>query len=122
MHHRLINSTLLWMLVKQESTQVGPPFQSILIVLIGGPFEGDHLEHELVAMKKEIWELKDELITTKAEVNQWKEICCDTDDYHITMIKELHKQYETLSTTWMERDSVIRADLEEADGCFNCHR
>ena len=38
MRHRLINSTLLWMLVKQESTWVSPPFQSVLIVLIGGPF------------------------------------------------------------------------------------
>ena len=37
------------------------------------------------------------------------------------MSKELHEQYETLSTTWMERDSVIRVDLEEVDRYFNCH-
>ena len=62
-------------------------------------------------MKKEIRELKDELITTKAGVDQWKEICCNTDNYHITMTKELHEWYETLSLTWMERDSIIRVDL-----------
>ena len=72
-------------------------------------------------MKKEIWELKDELITTKAGVDQWKEICCNANNYHVTMIKKLHEQYETLLLTWMERDSVIRADLEEADRCFNHH-
>ena len=43
-------------------------------------------------MKKEIQELKDELITTKAGVDQWKEICFNADDYHFTMIKELHEQ------------------------------
>ena len=75
----------------------------------------------MIDIKKEIWELKDELITTKAGVDQWKEICCNTNDYHITMIKELCEQYETLSLTWMERDEVIRADLEEADSRFNQH-
>ena len=38
MRYGSINSTLLWMLVKQESTRVDPPFQRVLIVLIGGPF------------------------------------------------------------------------------------
>ena len=38
MHHGLINSTLLWMLVERESTWVGPPSQNVLIVLTGGPF------------------------------------------------------------------------------------
>ena len=38
MRHGSINSTLLWMLVKQKSIRVGPPFQSVLIILIGGPF------------------------------------------------------------------------------------
>ena len=73
-------------------------------------------------MKKEIRELKDKLITTKAGVDQWKEICCNANNYHITMIKELCKQYETLLAAWMERDAVIRTDLEEADRHFNCHR
>ena len=72
-------------------------------------------------MKKEIRGLKDELITTKAGVDQWEEICCNADDYHVTMIKELCEQYETLLMTWMERDSVIRVDLEEADRHFNHH-
>ena len=40
-------------------------------------------------------------------VNQWKEICCNTDDYHVTTIEELQEQYDTLSTTWMERNGVI---------------
>ena len=72
-------------------------------------------------MKREMRELKDKFVTTKAGVDQWKEICCNADDYHITTIKEFHQQYEWLLTTWMERDSVIRVDLEEADNHFNHH-
>ena len=37
-------------------------------------------------MKKEICELKDKLTITKAGVDRWKEICCNANDCHVTMI------------------------------------
>ena len=40
-------------------------------------------------LRQEMRGLKDKLSTTKAGVNQWKEICCNADDYHVTTIKEL---------------------------------
>ena len=49
MRYSATNDTLLWMLLKKESTRVGPPFDNVLIVT-DWRSQGDRLEQELGAV------------------------------------------------------------------------